>query len=93
MRRFKSCNFPLERQDLFVLLDQHRKQHHLEGCFPSQVRAGRCVVARSGKQSIEGFLILPAEGPSVPPPRIDFLLDQLCEGSEGSPHGYNRLHT
>ena len=90
---FKDRDFLPQGQDVFLLLDQHREQHHLERRVAREIGAGRRMMAGGGEQGIECLLILPSQGPPVTLPRVDFLLNQLRKCGECAPHGYNRLQT
>ena len=83
---FKDRDFLLQGHHVFLLFDQHREQHHLKRRLTRQIGAGWRMVAGSGKHGIECLLIFPSQGPSIPAPRVDFLLDQLRERGKRAAH-------
>src|SRR6185295_14842846 len=90
---FKCHHFLLQRDDVFLLLNQHGQQHHLERGLTREIGAGRRMVAGSGEQHIERLLILTPQRTPVTAPRVDLLLDQLRERGKRAPHVYNRFQS
>jgi hypothetical protein len=83
---FKGHHFLLQRDDVFLLFNQHGQQHHLERCLTREIGAGRRMVAGGGELHIERLLILTPQRTPVAAPQIDFLLDQLRERGKRAPH-------
>ena len=74
--------------DLFLMFDQHREKHDLEGRITCQVGTGRRMFPGGREQFIERLLIFGAQSPSISTPIGDLFLNQLCKCGKGTPHKF-----
>jgi len=72
--------------DVFLMFDQHREKHDLEGHITCQVGTGRRMFPGGREQFIERLLIFGAQSPSISTPIGDLFLNQLCKCGKGTPH-------